>query len=124
MKKSRILIGFSAVLLVLLALSAHSEAKAAESGGISWNYEKGILTLTGEGEMTDVSTAGEAPWNQYASLVTELRVERGITSIGDRSFYGFTALKTVVLADSVSEIGAHAFSGCALLEAVQYPAYL
>lgn len=124
MKKSRILIGIAAVLLVVLALGTRTNTQAAESGGISWNYESGILTLTGEGEMTDVSSGGEAPWGQYASLVSEIQIGKGITSVGERSFYGFTALKTVVIADSVSEIGAHAFSGCTLLESVQYPAYL
>ena len=74
--------------------------------------------------MVDISQTGQAPWQQYASLVTEIRVEKGITRVGARSFYGFTALKSVTLADSVSEIGAHAFSACPSLESVQYPAYL
>lgn len=124
MKKSGFLVGAITVLLLFCALGAQDKAVASESGGISWSYESGVLTLTGEGEMTDVSVGGTTPWQQYASLTTELRIGKGITSVGDRSFYGFTALRAVTLADSINEIGAHAFSGCISLETVQYPAYL
>ena len=46
------------------------------------------------------------------SLVTDLTMPDGVTSIGKCAFYGCSGLKSVTIPDSVTSIGNGAFSGC------------
>ena len=50
------------------------------------------------------------------SLVTELVIPDGMTSIGSYTFYGCDSLESVTIPDSVTSIGEGAFSGCDNLE--------
>ena len=47
-------------------------------------------------------------------LVTELTIPDGVTSIGDRTFYGCTSLTSITIPDSVTSIGYNAFYGCGI----------
>ena len=50
------------------------------------------------------------------SLVTDLVIPDGVTSIGSYTFYGCDSLESVTIPDSVTSIGEEAFSGCDNLE--------
>ena len=50
------------------------------------------------------------------SLVTDLVIPDGMTSIGSYTFYGCDSLESVTIPDSVTSIGEGAFSGCDNLE--------
>ena len=50
------------------------------------------------------------------SLVTDLVIPNGMTSIGKYVFYGCDSLESVTIPDSVTSIGEEAFSGCDNLE--------
>ena len=55
--------------------------------------------------------------------LTEIKASdlKGVTSIPDLAFHSKSLLKSVVLPDSVKEIGMHAFGGCTALETVVLP---
>ena len=50
------------------------------------------------------------------SLVTDLVIPAGMTSIGSFAFYNYDALTSVTIGDGVTSIGENAFSGCDNLE--------
>jgi len=58
------------------------------------------------------------------SLVTEVIVPYGVTTINNYAFTGYTALKRVVLPTSVTQINAYAFYKCTSLEDVTLSSHL
>ena len=51
-------------------------------------------------------------------LVTELVIPKGVTSIGDCAFCGYTGLKSIKIPESVTTIGNYAFSSCTNLSRI------
>ena len=52
------------------------------------------------------------------SLVTQLKIPDGVTSIGEHAFWGCSSLTSMTIPDSVTSIGYGAFFGCSGLRAV------
>lgn len=74
--------------------------------GASWSlYENGMILIEGEG---GVISSGASPWEE----VSEVRIEEGITKIGEGMFDSFENLKSIIIPESVKEIGADAFKDC------------
>ena len=86
----------------------------------NWKFApaSGTLTISGNGEVFDYSSATATPWYRHRDSITTVIVEDGITAIGNYAFadgvYG--KLITVTLPDTVGKIGAHAFQKDANLE--------
>lgn len=76
-----------------------------------WSYDinKGILTISGSGDMYDFKYNEDAPWIKYASLVSTIVFDGEITSIGDHAFYKFSAISNVEIPDTIVKIGNNAF---------------
>ncbi len=55
------------------------------------------------------------------TLVTDLVIPEGVTSIGEYAFYNCAGLTSVTIPDSVTSIGAGAFFGCSGLTSVTIP---
>lgn len=103
--------------VMLLGVAAFSVA-AANSGScgenLTWTFEDGILTISGEGEMTDyrsVSPSTVAPW--FDLPVTGIVVEEGVTSLGVMAFacFGKDAIESVSLPATLTKIGNGALMG-------------
>lgn len=69
-----------------------------------------ILTIDGNGQMSDFTSKKDAPWHGKSGRVTQIDVLSGITHIASNSFTDCVAVKSVVLPLSVTSIGANAFS--------------
>ena len=76
-------------------------------------------TLNVSYDAGDLSEGGAAPWYEYRSQIHTVQVGSGITRIGNYWFYGMGA-NEFKFADSVYEIGDHAFEGCSGLGTTQY----
>ena len=114
------LIAFLIVLSVLLSLPMAAFAEDA----LSWTLnEKGVLTISGKGEMHDF-VEDLPPWRKYDERIQELRVDYGVTNIGDQAFQSLVNLRAAYIPDSVKRIGEAAFYGCLNLRYVQLPAGL
>ncbi len=83
--------------------------------------DDGVLTISGTGDMDDYSSIG--PWSLYRSSVTEVIVEEGVTSVGDRAFNGCTELERITLPEGLTTIGVRFLSGTAV-ESITLPASL
>ena len=55
------------------------------------------------------------------SLITDLVIPEGVTSIGDNAFFGCKGLKSITIGNSVISIGVYAFSNCTGLTSITIP---
>ncbi|MGM9563550.1 MAG: leucine-rich repeat protein [Faecousia sp.] len=92
--------------------------------GVEWtiNTVEGLLEITGNGAMDDWPMFfSSTPWNAYADTIKEVRIDDGITHIGENAFYRFSNLKSVFIPSTVTGIGSRAFSQCTSLESLFIP---
>lgn len=111
--KKRTLSILLALCMVLSLLPA--EAQAASSGSCGSNVyweldDSGTLTISGNGAMDDYMSTSSIPW--FDSNITAIRIEDGVTHIGEKSFWNCTKVTSVSIANSVSSIGGEAFASC------------
>lgn len=119
MKLTKKLISIFLLSTVLLTMGSLSAAAANLQGGISWSYDDSTraLTISGQGMLPDYTaeSAWEVPWAALSGHVDILRIEEGITRIGDWAFLPLISLepgggiKTLYLPGSVTQIGEGAF---------------
>ncbi len=101
---------------------AESDANAGTCGeGVTWELTDGVITISGEGRMTNFSTDAPAPWADMSDQITTVNVEGTVTAIGVAAFKDCTALTTVEIADGVQYIEAGAFNGCTALTTANIP---
>ena len=95
-------------------------------GNCDWRFNRttGAFYVSGEGEMEDYTLQNMAPWTPYSNDMTSVTIGDGITTVARNAFKAekgnYSNLKTVVIGDSVTEIGAKAFYNCPL-ETVRIP---
>ena len=94
---------------------------------ISAQLKGGVLTVSGTGEMPDLrhpdhnwETQAPAPWAGENRQITSVVVESGITRIGSYAFAGTNA-ESIILPDTVTEIGKGAFGFCYQLKSMSLP---
>jgi len=90
---------------------------------VTWTLCDGIdLEIRGTGAMTNYGTDDTAeeyaPWYDYRETIETVRIESGVTSIGNHMFYACSSLTSIVIPNSVESIGEGAFSYCYTLEDV------
>lgn len=124
----KLLAFFTALLLLLGTLSASAFAAAPTKGkcgkDVSWSLSGSKLTISGKGKMYDYQEV-EAPWNAYAGKITSVEVKAPVSYIGIFAFNNLSKLKTVKVADSVTDIGTWAFGFCPWRDSLKNgPVYL
>ena len=89
---------------------------------VNWTLADGVLTISGNGAMDDYYAWGTpAPWVEYATLITKVVIEDGVTTIGEYAFDACSSLESVEISNSVIKIGESAFSNCPALASVVIP---
>ncbi|ULQ58840.1 leucine-rich repeat domain-containing protein [Brucepastera parasyntrophica] len=112
------------VLFIFLILAQNAFAQSGSFGNnLTWKFNGGTLTISGTGEMPDVISLDNPPWNAHKLNITSVVIENGITAIGRHSFNGYshTNLQSVTIANTVTRIGSWAFENCKALTAVVIP---
>lgn len=95
-----------------VAVQMGPDASGTCGEGLTWSLTGGVLTISGEGAMDDFQKSldyNTAPWAGYADQITQVVLEPGVTTIGDRAFYFCENLTAVSIPDGVTNIGAYAF---------------
>jgi len=95
-------------------------AEGAIGKEVSWNYWKGVLTISGRGELPTYE-ADSAPWLFAEEEITKIVVEEGITAIGERVFADLEYVNEVQLSDTLNYIGKYAFLNCTRLTSILIP---
>ncbi len=109
----------AAVLMLVWCLPCVAADTSGSCGdGVTWQYADGTLTVSGSGAMADYTQRKPAPWASFSKEIRVLKVEQGVTSIGNYAFFGHTLLATVSLPDSVASIGDFAFADCTALKMI------
>ena len=84
---------------------------------------EGTLTISGTGDMIDFgeSDFGSVPWAVNAQKIRSVVVKEGVTKIGAYTFSGCSSLRKVEIPDEVTEIGFCAFYKCKNLTEIKIP---
>ena len=131
MRQNILKLNIGRIMAVLLAFvflaSAVPVASAADvSGdcgeGVSWAFENGILTISGEGTMKNYGEFSPAPWMDHKEKINAVNVENGVTNVGNFAFFDLQNLTSVNIAGTVKTIGMYAFYGCSSLKMVSLSA--
>ena len=100
------------VLLVLSLASCGKKNAASASGtcesGLVWDYdsETKTLSISGNGEMKDFAKSSDAPWASVSASAKTVTVSSGVLKIGAYAFYGFSALESISLPETVAAMWA------------------
>lgn len=86
---------------------------------IIWKYNSSskTLTLSGTGAIDSFSDADdssylERPWKEYIDEIKNIKIEEGITSIGDYTFKNLGEINNIEIPKSLISIGNSAFEEC------------
>ncbi len=104
-----LIIAISILLIAVMGVFLYNRFFSGEYENISWKYRRGVLTISGEGEMPELE---DSPWWKYAESTKEIVIEEGITSIEKEAFMAFLFVKKVTIPDSVKKIDENAFEMC------------
>ncbi len=100
-------------------------------GGIAWTYDEDSKTLTispattpedgySSGVMPNYSSTtavqNTIPWASYKTKAEKIVLADGVTKLGTFTFFNFTNVTEIEIADSVTEFAQGAFQGCSSLE--------
>ena len=89
---------------------------ATANDNLTWTLdtESNTLTISGTGAMTDYDNAdNKDPWMAYNDEdLVYLKLEEGLTHIGDYAFYNRTYLEEIRIPTTVTSIGDYAFGRC------------
>lgn len=88
--------------------------------GLTWELsrETGVLTISGQGAMTDFQEA--APWDCCKNQILEVVLSDGVTTVGSRAFADCAKLQRVIAAGSMTQIGNLAFADCPALDEIVF----
>ena len=87
--------------------------------GITWSYDSGVLTISGDGKMDDFPDG--TPWAAHKDEIEEVVLEGNISYIGAYAFKDCDGLLSVEFGDALYEIGIEAFSSCDNLTSLWMP---
>ena len=110
-----------AVLLFCGTMPVFAEDASGTCGdNLTWTLTGDTLTISGTGDMFDFNTTGHpkiAEWKPIRTLV----IADGVTSIGAWAFNGCGDLSSVTIPGSVKSIGNYAFYNCKAIESLSLP---
>ena len=91
---------------------------------LTWSYNTATrsLNIRGTGAIPSYTSAAATPWAAYATDITAIMVQTGITGIGNYAFSGIAGVTDLYLPATLTSIGAYAFSNCTSLKSIEIPA--
>lgn len=86
-----------------------------------FDEESGVLTISGENGMENLSATSSDGWKAFRNSICAIKIEEGVTAIGNFAFADLCNVTSVVMASSVTRIGRSSFSGCVSLRDIEMP---
>lgn len=135
----------------LLSVSIFTvNAQSGKTGKLHWNISNETLTISGLGEMPNYKykqrkNRYNSPWYSYLKNIKNIVIGEGVSSIGDNAFYvceddgltfasifgsdttiadnfpNYCGVTSVLIPNSVINIGRHAFRNCRNLTSINIP---
>ncbi len=109
----------------VLGENTYPEPNRPQTDSLTWDFDTstGVLSIHGTGPMR--SYWEDYPeWDIYKGSILTVRIDEGITSIGDCAFYDCGSLNTAILPDSIETIDRYAFYYCWALQTINIPKHL
>ena len=108
-------------------VSEEASNSVVESGtcgdNLTWTLdEKGKLTISGVGNMSDYNASNVTPWEN--SSINNICISEGVESIGSQAFTKCINLKSIEIPSGVTRIGQAAFKNCYNLKDIKIPSGL
>ena len=93
------------------------------NGAVDWKIEEGVASFDGDDvRMADFNTYevenGTVPWAPEKENISSVKINDGITYVGNYSFFDFDGVSSAEIAGTVDSIGSSAFAFCDNLESV------
>lgn len=114
MKKygAHLLIIVCAVMALFFIATKHENIVLAETidngscgENLTWELDGDVLTISGTGDMDSYGNIGNlAPWHDYRENIKTVKINEGVTSIGNQAFYSFIQLQKIYLPNSLSKV--------------------
>jgi len=102
-----------------LKAQAYSLAEGTCGAHVTWLLdEDGVLTISGKGAMKNYTDKETKPWQDWNNRIKTVVIEDGVTSIGALAFNHFRSLTGVTISNTVKTIGKGAFFNSGLKEVV------
>ena len=110
-------------------------ATSGTSGGIAWKVEDGVLTISATSSVEDRYTAGQMKdytspmeetvteptgWYALKNSITEIKIEEGVTYLGNYAFSYLTNVVKVNIPASITSLGDSIFRGDTALTTVEW----
>lgn len=89
-----------------------------------WSFSDDTLTISGSGAIAAYNTGTGAPWSEFAGDIKSVVIEEGITEIGANAFYNIPSITSLALPESLEKIGLSAFSDCTGITDIVFPSGL
>ena len=88
----------------------------ADGYDVKYSFDKAnqSLKIFGTGEMKDYSSASKVPWYKDRASIRTVKIEDGVTKIGNNAFADCNSLTRINISDTVTSIGNYAFSNTGL----------
>lgn len=83
--------------------------------------ETGELTVNGEDKMFSWAESSDTPWHEYIDIIKSVVIAEGVTEVGARAFMNCSYLESAFIADSVKTFGYGVFAECENLQTVTSP---
>ena len=108
---------------VLYSSVVASGTCGAQGDNLTWELtDDGTLTISGTGAMKDYdSNSLFVPWYRERTSIKSIIIQNSVTSIGNHAFNGCTGLTSVDISDRITAIGEYSFYGCTGLTDVDIP---
>lgn len=112
-----------------------NSATEGTSGGIDWKVENGLLTVSAASSPEGVYNAGQmkdytsqmgetvtdpTEWYALKNFITEIKIEEGVTYLGNWAFSGLTNVVKANIPASITGLGNHIFRGDTALTTVEW----
>lgn len=96
-------------------------SKTSNDNIVATIYSNGLLEINGTGEMKDWTSAYSVEWYNKRSLLRNVEIKEGITSIGKHAFEYCRGIKNVDISNSITKINENAFSDCYNITSIVIP---
>lgn len=108
--------------LTLIPLSVNAATSGTYGSNITWTLDdNGLLTISGNGVMEELDSLYKIPWYQQANSIKSIKINKGITTIAGRAFWGCKKATSIIIPDGVTTIGVSAFRQCTSLTDIELP---
>ena len=86
------------------------EGTCNAEGTVTWTLDaEGNMFIEGEGAMDDWETEETVPWNELRSEIRTVTIAEGVTNVGSYAFAGCQSLEEIQLPESIQQVGTCAF---------------